>query len=96
MYPQSELNRLAARKAGLRLTIATRRRLALAAAREVARPLDWIDAGWDFVRRHAGWAPAAVVSAGVLWRRGGRGRLGRLLHWAPTVLQLVRRVRGNG
>lgn len=99
MFPQRELATLAGAKARLRLRIAARRREFAALADRATRPLLWIDAGVALWRQIGPLARFALVPLGCLFgRRLARpvGRFGRLLRWAPMIIQAVRGWRENG
>jgi hypothetical protein len=92
MYPQGELTRLAALKAGLRERIGARRNECAAAAQVALRPLVWVDRARDLWRRFSPLAKTALLPLGLaLWRhRPATPRWpATLLRWAPAVLQLL-------
>lgn len=95
MYPQPELNRLAAYKIGLRRKIAFRRSECATAAAHLARPVAWLDRTVAFWRRLSPLTVAAVP-LGLLLQRTLFPRMkifGALLRWAPLVFNLLRGVR---
>jgi hypothetical protein len=93
MYPQRELNRLAAYKTALRCDIALRRTQCAEVAARVARPLAWLDRMLAFWRRLSSFAPLATGLLGLVVARTvfpRRKILRPLLRWAPLVIGLVR------
>jgi hypothetical protein len=93
MYPQPDLNRLAAHKAFLRRGIARRRRQCAEAAVRVARPLEWLDRALAFWRRLSPLATAAAVPLGLLVSRALFSRwriLGALTRWGPLAFNALR------
>ena len=96
MYPQQELTRLAACKAGLQQEIALRRVRCAEAAAQVARPLAWLDAMLALWRRLSPLALCAAVPLGFLVTRTAFPRLkvlGSLLRWGPIVYGAVSGIR---
>ena len=92
MYPQPELNRLAADKIWLRRRIARRRGECATAAAQLARPVAWLDRMVAWWRRLSPLTVAAVP-LGVLLQRTLFPRVkifGALLRWAPLVFNLLR------
>lgn len=92
MYPQGELIRLAALKAGLRQRIGARRTECAAAAQVALRPLAWVDRARGLWRQFSPLAKLALPSLGlVLWRNRPAllRRSATLLPWAPAVLSLL-------
>jgi len=93
MYPQPELNRLAAYKMALRRDIACRRAECAQAAERVVAPLVWLDrvaAFWRRVPPLAQFVAAPLVS---LVQRAVLPRqklLGALLRWGPLAFGAVR------
>jgi hypothetical protein len=88
MYPQGELNRLAAYKLTLRGDIARRRRQCARDAAGVLRPLKWADGVVAFCRKlrpFAGLAlmPAAATLMRLLFPR--QRLLGLLVRWSPLL-----------
>ena len=93
MYPQNELNHLAAYKTGLRRDIAHRRARCAEAAARVLQPLAWLDRVVAFWRRLSPLAQFATVPLGFLVKRTIFPRwkiLGALLRWGPVVFAAVR------
>lgn len=93
MYPQSELNRLAAHKLVVRRRIAVRRVDCTVAATEAIRPLEWMDRAIALVRQLSPLARFAAVPLGFLLQRTLFPRkklLGSMLRWAPLVIGAVR------
>lgn len=99
MYPQSELIRLAERKAALRLGIRRDRAECVRAAARIAQPLIWVDRVRGFFHRYAAFVPLAAVPMGLLARRVPWPRLkfaGTLLRWGPLLLAAARRIGAVG
>ena len=95
MYPQRELNRLAAYKSALQWDIALHRTQCAEAAARVAQPLAWLDRMLACWRRLSTFGPLAVVLLGGVVTRivfPRRKILGTLLRWAPLAVGLVRGV----
>lgn len=93
MYPQRELNRLAAHKTALRATIACRRVQCVTAAARLAEPFAWLDRAIAFWRRLAPVMKFAAVPLGFLLKRTLSPRLkllGSLVKWSPLVLGALR------
>ncbi len=93
MYPQRELNRLAACKAALRMDIAFRRDQCAEAAIAAARPLEWLDRMLAIWRRLPPAALFGAVPLGFLVRRAlfPRARIpSLLLRWGVLVFGAVR------
>ena len=93
MYPQRQLNDLAAQKAVLRQGIALRRVRCAEAAAQVARPLQWLDRMLALWRRFPPLATFAALPLGFLVPRTifRRRRLLRwLVRWSPLVFGAVR------
>ena len=93
MYPQRELNRLAAHKAARRRGIAFRRAQCAEAAARLAQPLAWLDRMLAFWRRLSPRAPLAALPLGFLASRIIFPRskvLGSLVRWGPLVFGAVR------
>ncbi len=93
MYPDRELNRLAAHKAALRQRIARRRAQCTAAAARVAQPFAWLDRLRAFWRRLPVFAQLAAGPLGAVVQRAAFPRrkfLGSLLRWGPLVLGGIR------
>jgi len=93
MYPQPELNRLAAYKAALRRDIAFRRAECGRAAARVTAPLAWLDRVAAFWRRLPPLAQFVAAPLVSLVQRAVLPRqklLGALLRWGPLVLGAVR------
>lgn len=93
MYPQQELDRLAAHKVALRLKIARRRDSIARAARGATRPLAWVDRLLHWWRQappllRIAFVPLAGALGRVLLPR--HRTLGRLLRWSPAVLSGLR------
>jgi hypothetical protein len=95
MYPQRELNLLAAHKAALRRDIAFRRAQCVVAATRVARPLEWLDRAVGFWQRLSPLTKLATVPIGFALKRAlfPKGKfLGALVRWAPMIFGVVRNV----
>lgn len=93
MYPQSELDRLAAHKVGLRRSIALRRADCAVAAAEVIRPLEWLDRAIAMVRRMTPLARFAALPVGLFVQRllfPRKKIFGSILRWAPLIVGAVR------
>ncbi len=93
MYPDRELNQLAARKAALRREIALRRVQCTEAAAQVAQPLEWLDRVLAFWRRLSPLAQVAALPLGLLVQRivfPRRKILRSLMRWGPLVFSAVR------
>lgn len=96
MYPQPDLNRLAAHKAFLRRGIAQRRLQCAEAAVRVARPLEWLDRALAFWRRLSPLAAVAAVPLGLFVSRTLFPRLkilSSLARWGPLLLGAARTLR---
>ncbi|HXA14785.1 MAG TPA: hypothetical protein VNW23_06620 [Opitutaceae bacterium] len=96
MYPQPELNRLAAHKVALRRGIALRRAQSAEAAARIAQPFDRLDRMLSFWRRLSPLVKVAAVPLGFLAARTvlpQRRILGSLLRWSPLVFGAVHGVR---
>ena len=93
MYPQQELNRLAASKAVLRRDIAVRRARCADAAARVAQPLEWVDRMLAFWRRLPPLARFAAVPLCLILQRTVFPRvkiLRTLTRWSPLVFGAMR------
>ncbi len=93
MYPQPQLNRLAAHKVTLRRGIALRRAQCAEAAARLAQPIEWLDRMLSFVRRISPLVKFSAVPLGFLAARTvfpRRKILGSLVRWSPLVLGAVR------
>jgi hypothetical protein len=93
MYPQRELIRLAAYKAGLQGRIAQHRAACAAAAARAAQPVAWLDRAMEVWRKFAPFVPLAAVPLGLIGARKLFPRLktlGMLLRWTPLVFGAVR------
>jgi len=96
MYPARELSRLAARKATLVHDIAGRRAQCATAARQVTRPLAWLDRVMDLWRQCPPLARVAAVPLACLALRAvvRRRRFIRAgLRWTPWLLGGLRVLR---
>ena len=96
MYPQRELTRLSAHKAGLRRDMAFRRDRCVEAAIAIARPVEWLDRMLALCRRLAPAAILAAVPLGILARRTLFSREkapAKLLRWGLLALGVARLVR---
>lgn len=92
MYPRQELIRLAAHKAVLRRAIALSRAECVVAARDVGRPVEWLDRAVAMVRELPPLARVGMASLGLLVRQSVLQRLTRLagvLRWAPLLSSLL-------
>ena len=93
MFPENDLNRIAARRAALQLDITSRRIQCAAGAARVAQPLAWLDqltAAW---RQLSPLAQFAVVPLGFLVQRAVFPRssfLRLVVRWAPVALGVLR------
>ncbi|MEO6874488.1 MAG: hypothetical protein ABI222_06660 [Opitutaceae bacterium] len=88
MYPDAELARLELHKSTLRLRIAIRRLEISIAAKEVERPIAWLDRVLAFWRKISPLAKFAAVPAVLLARRvllKRTGIFGTLLRWGPAI-----------
>ena len=95
MYPQRQLNELAARKTVLRRGIALRRVQCAVAAARVAQPLEWVDRMLAFWRSLSPLAQFAAVPLGLLIQRTVSPRLKilrTLVRWSPLVFAALRLV----
>ncbi len=93
MYPDGELNRLAAHKSALRLRIGARRVECGIAAAGVERPLRWIDRAVALWRQISPMAKLAAIPLTLLLKRTlfpRTGLLGSLLRWAPAIFSAGR------
>jgi hypothetical protein len=93
MYPQPQLNRLAAHKVTLRRGIALRRAQCAEAAARIAQPVEWLDRMLALMRRISPLVKLAAVPLGFLAARtvfSRRKLLGSLARWSPLVLGAVR------
>jgi hypothetical protein len=93
MYPQRELNRLAAHKAALQRGIAQRRAQCAESAARMARPFEQLDRMLAFWRRLSPLVKFAAAPLGFLVARTvfpQRKILGSLLRWSPLVFGAVR------
>jgi hypothetical protein len=93
MYPQPQLNRLAAHKVALRRGIALRRAQCAEAAARIAQPVDWLDRMLASMRRISPLVKLAAVPLGFLAVRTilpRRKILGSLVRWSPLVFGAVR------
>jgi hypothetical protein len=98
MYPQSELNQLAAHKHALRLRIAEQRLTFAAKVASATQPLAWLDRVRAFFARCAPLAPFVAVPLSLAVQRTFFPRLkllGLALHWAPTAYAALRRRQSN-
>jgi len=96
MYPQPQLNRLAAHKVALRRGIARRRAQCAEAAARIAQPIEWLDRMLALVLRISPLVKFAAVPLGFLAMRTvfpRRKILGSLLSWSPLVFGAVRGMR---
>jgi hypothetical protein len=95
MYPQSELNRLAAHKATLRRGIGLRRARCAEAAAGVAQPFDRLDRMLAFWRRLSPLVKFASLPLGLLAARTvfpRRKILGTFVRWSPLLFGAMRSV----
>jgi hypothetical protein len=93
MYPQPQLNRLAAHKVALRRGIAVRRAQCAQAAARIAQPFGRLDRMLALVRRLSPLIKFAAVPLGFLAVRTvlpRRQLLGSLVRWSPLVFGAVR------
>jgi hypothetical protein len=93
MYPQPQLNRLAAHKVALRRGIALRRAQCAEAAARIAQPVEWLDRMLALVRRTSPLVQFAAMPLGFLAARTvfpRRKILGSLVRWSPLVFGAVR------
>jgi len=93
MYPDLELTRLAALKAGLRQRIGVQRTQCVLAATQVLRPLAWLDRALALWDRVSPLAKIAAIPLGFLLKASSSAPprlLGKLLRWGPLVLGAVR------
>jgi hypothetical protein len=90
MYPQRELNRLAAYKVALRRDISLRRIRCAEAASRVTQPLEWLDRMLAFLRRFSQFTavPLGLLFTSALFPR--MKVLGSLARWSPLVFGAVR------
>ena len=92
MYPQPQLNRLAADKVELRRGIAFRRAQCAEAAARVARPFDWLDRMLACWRRLSPLVQSTALPLGFLVTRIAfprRNILGSLVRWSPLIFGAV-------
>jgi hypothetical protein len=95
MYPQPELNRLAARKTTLRQRIALRRVQCAEVAARVTQPLEWLDRMLAFCRRLSPLVQFAAMPLGFTFMRAvfpRRKFLGSLARWSPLVFGAARAI----
>jgi hypothetical protein len=91
MYPQPELNRLAAHKLVLRRRIYDHRIQCACAVAEVAQPLAWLDRVVQFWRRLSPYTPFVAIPLGFVLKRSSAPRLlGAALRWGPLLLGAIR------
>lgn len=93
MYPDLELNRLAAHKARLRGRIGVQRVKCAQAATQVLRPLAWLDRALALWDRISPLAKIAAIPLGFVLKGSASAPprlLGKLLRWGPLVLGAVR------
>jgi hypothetical protein len=96
MYPQPQLNRLAAHKVALQRGIAHRRAQCAEAAVRIAQPIEWLDRMLASVRRISPLVKFAAVPLGFFAVRTvfpRRKILGSLARWSPLVFGAVRGIR---
>jgi hypothetical protein len=89
MYPDAELNRLAAHKAALRQRIAARRAVCAGAFRSATRPLALLDRLQALWQRLAPLARTLALPVGLFLGRAAlprTGLVGRVLRWSPVVV----------
>jgi hypothetical protein len=89
MYPERELNQLAARKAVLRMRIGLRRIQCTEAAAGALRPLAWLDRAREFLARIQPVAMLAAVPVAILAGRSSSRFLrflGPIVRLAPLLL----------
>jgi hypothetical protein len=88
MYPQRQLDRLAARKAELCMRIDVHRAECVEAAETFVAPLEFIDRVLGFLRKIK---PMAMLAAGPIGALVGRSEsrtlrfLGSIARWAPVI-----------
>jgi hypothetical protein len=90
MYPSQELSWLAAEKTALQRTIAVRRIQCVEAAKQVGRPLDWLDRIVAFGRKVSPVASLTTMPLTLLVLRAvfpQRKILRTLLSWAPLMFK---------
>jgi hypothetical protein len=93
MLSDPELTRLALRRTALHARIAQRRLDCADALDQAARPLEWVDRGWQQWRRISPWLKVSAVPVGLLLSRGLLGRrhgVRRLMQWIPVAASLAR------
>jgi hypothetical protein len=93
MYPQPQLNRLAAHKIALRRGIAARRAQCAEATARIARPFGRLDRMLALMRRISPLIKFAAVPLGFLAVRTVYPRrkiLGSLVRWSPLVFGAMR------
>jgi hypothetical protein len=96
MYPQPQLNHLAAQKAALRWNIAVRRTQCAEAAARVVKPVQWLDRMLALWRRLPPLPLFAAMPLGFLVTRAIFPRqkiLGAIVRWSPLVFGAVRGIR---
>lgn len=98
MYPQRELNRLAAHKAVLRRRIGLRREECAVGFAGAMRPLEWLDRAVVLWRKITPFAQLATIPLTLIFKRTFFPRvkiLGTLLHWGPKVFGALRGLNGR-
>ncbi len=94
MYPQSELTRLAERKAILRRRIGLGRAECAAAAAGATRPLAWLDRALALWRKVTPFTKIAAIPLTLIFKRTLFPKvrlLATLLRWAPALIGAMRR-----
>jgi hypothetical protein len=93
MYPNGELNELAAQKFALRRRIQVRRAECAIAAEGAARPIEWLDRAIATWRKISPLTKVAAVPLAMLLKRTLFRRakiLGSLLRWGPLAFRVFR------
>ena len=93
MYPQAELNRLAADKAALIRRLATNRGQCVAAVCHLGQPLVWLDRVLILWRRFIPPGLLVALPLGLLLKRSSSLHprlLGAILRWGPLLLGVLR------
>lgn len=99
MYPQTELNHLAARKLTLRRDISLKRETCAAASARATKPLVWLDRAVALYQRASPFIPllSTPLMLFVTRKRTAKPSLIQsAIKWAPLVFQAARFFRTSG